>query len=96
LTVLRKRAHDPTEGSTEKTNGTQIGTRKMDEDRFNISVRKFLKEVGVTSQREIEKAVRDALASGRLHDDTQLEATMTLQIPALGLIHIVDGLVDVG
>jgi len=68
----------------------------MDEDRFNISVRTFLKEVGVTSQREIEKAVRDALTSGRLREQSRLEATMTLQIPELGLVHIVDGHVDVG
>ena len=37
----------------------------MDEDRFNMSVRKFLKVVGVTSQREIENAVRDAVKAGR-------------------------------
>ena len=43
----------------------------MNEDRFNIEVRKFLKEVGVTSQREIERAVRKALAQWRadkVHD----------------------------
>jgi hypothetical protein len=68
----------------------------MDEDRFNLSVRKFLKEVGVTSQREIEKTVREALAGGRLRDHTRLEARMTLEIAELGLIHIVDGHVDVG
>ena len=36
----------------------------MDEDVFNMSIRKFLKKVGVTSQREIEAAVRDAIAEG--------------------------------
>jgi 16S rRNA U516 pseudouridylate synthase RsuA-like enzyme len=36
----------------------------MDEDRFNIAVRKFLKQVGVTSQREIEKVVRDGSVQG--------------------------------
>jgi hypothetical protein len=41
----------------------------MDEDRFNMSVRKFLKVVGVTSQREIEAAVREAVRSGRLRGD---------------------------
>ncbi len=46
----------------------------MDEDRFNMSVRKFLKVVGVTSQREIEGAVHEALKAGRavcafLHTD---------------------------
>jgi hypothetical protein len=63
----------------------------MDEDRFNIAVRKFLKEVGVTSQREIEKAVRDALDSGRLAGNETLEAHMSLTIGALGLTHSVDG-----
>jgi Family of unknown function (DUF6494) len=67
----------------------------MDEDRFNISVRKFLKEVGVTSQREIEKAVRDALAAGNVRLGEQLDATMTLEIGALGLKHVVDGRIDI-
>ena len=68
----------------------------MDEERFNISMRKFLKEVGVTSQRAIENAVREALTSGRLRDLTQLQAKMTLQIAELGLTHVVDGNVDIG
>jgi len=68
----------------------------MDEDRFNISVRKFLKEVGVTSQREIEKAVREALSNGRIKGTEMLDATMTLEMPALGLKHVVDGHIDVG
>ncbi|HEX9789028.1 MAG TPA: DUF6494 family protein, partial [Kiloniellales bacterium] len=38
----------------------------MNEDQFNMEVRKFLKKVGVTSQREIEQTVRDALESGKL------------------------------
>ena len=38
----------------------------MNEETFNLQIRKFLKKVGVTSQREIEKAVRDAVASGAL------------------------------
>jgi hypothetical protein len=68
----------------------------MDEDRLNISVRKFLKEVGVTSQREIEKAVRDAVGSGRLKGGEKVAATMTLEIGALGVTHVVDGNIDVG
>ncbi len=66
----------------------------MDEDRFNISVRKFLKEVGVTSQREIEKAVREALGDGRLKGTETLDATMTLEIAALGLKHVVNGRIE--
>jgi hypothetical protein len=63
----------------------------MDEDRFNIAVRKFLKEVGVTSQREIEIAVRAALDGGRLGGSETLAARMTLSIEAIGLTHVVEG-----
>ena len=62
----------------------------IDEDRLNIEIRKFLKQVGVTSQREIEKSVRDAASSGNLPGDTPLQATMTLSIPALGLEHVIE------
>jgi hypothetical protein len=68
----------------------------MDEDRFNISVRKFLKQVGVTSQREIEKAVREALSSGRVAGSKTLTARMTLEMPALSLTHVVEGDVEIG
>ncbi len=70
--------------------------RTMDEERFNQSVRKFLKEVGVTSQREIERVVREAQAGGRLQGVHRVAARMTLQIEQLGLAHVVDGHVDVG
>ncbi|MDB5092108.1 MAG: hypothetical protein JWO85_209 [Candidatus Eremiobacteraeota bacterium] len=66
----------------------------MDEDKFNLTVRKFLKEVGVTSQREIEKAVRDALDAGRLVGTETLGAKMTLEIGALGLTHETNGHID--
>mgnify|MGYP001823848223 FL=1 len=64
--------------------------KNIDEDRLNIEIRKFLKQVGVTSQREIEKAVRDAASSGQLPDSGSLPATMRLSIPALGLEHVVE------
>ena len=64
--------------------------KSIDEDRLNIEIRKFLKQVGVTSQREIEKAVRDAIEPGSLSDSGTLAARMTLSIPALGLEHVVD------
>jgi hypothetical protein len=63
----------------------------MDEDRFNIAVRKFLKEVGVTSQRAIENAVRDAVKSGQLRGNEKLRATMTLEIVNPAITHIVEG-----
>lgn len=61
----------------------------MDEDRFNMELRKFLKEVGVTSQREIEKAIRDAADSGRLKSGT-IKAKMVLTIDSIGLTHTVE------
>ena len=68
----------------------------IDEDRLNVSIRKFLKAVGITSQREIEKAVRDAAEAGSLPDARKLEAKMTLSVPALGLEHVVDHEIDTG
>lgn len=62
----------------------------LDEDRLNLEIRKFLKQVGVTSQREIEKAMRDAAASGDLSGAGPVDAKMTLTIPALGLEHVVE------
>ena len=59
----------------------------IDEDRLNVTIRKFLKAVGITSQREIEKAVREAAESGSLPASGKLPATMTLSIPALGFTH---------
>jgi hypothetical protein len=57
----------------------------MNEDAFNNSIRKFLKQVGVTSQREIEKAVRAGVASGKLKGNEKLTARMLLTMPAVGL-----------
>jgi hypothetical protein len=68
----------------------------MNEDLFNSSLRKFLKQVGVTSQREIEKAVRDALAAGRIKGNEKLQAKMVLTIAAVGLTHEVDDQIDLG
>jgi hypothetical protein len=68
----------------------------MDEDKFNISIRKFLKEVGVTSQREIEKAVRDAVEAGRLTGKETVNAKMTLEIARIDLVHVVEGDIELG
>ena len=61
----------------------------MDEQTLNLSIRKFLKMVGVNSQREIEHAVAKALAGGGAPD--AFPAVMTLHIPALGLNVNFDG-----
>ncbi|MFY9640692.1 MAG: DUF6494 family protein [Rhodomicrobium sp.] len=61
----------------------------MEEDRFNISLRKFLKHVGVTSQQEIERVVRDKKpASGKL------KVRMILTAEGTDLHHVVDGEID--
>ena len=57
----------------------------MNEETFNIQVRKFLKKVGITSQRELERAVREGLEAGRLSGSEALAATVTLKVPELGL-----------
>jgi hypothetical protein len=63
----------------------------MDQDTFNLSIRKFLKTVGVGSQREIEQAVAKALADGKIAGSETFRATMTLKIDALGLALTFDG-----
>ena len=57
----------------------------MDQETFNLSIRKFLKMVGVGSQREIEQAVHKAIESQRLKGEETLAAKVTLEIPSLGL-----------
>ena len=63
----------------------------MDQETFNLSIRKFLKMVGVNSQREIEQVVQKALESQRIKGDETLAAKVTLEIPALGLKVPFDG-----
>ena len=62
----------------------------IDEERLNMEIRKFLKNVGVTSQREIEKAVREAAESGRLQAGTPVKARMTLVLEGLDAEHVVE------
>jgi hypothetical protein len=66
----------------------------MNEDVFNMEVRKFLKKVGVTSQREIEQAVRGALGAGRLPPKGPLKAKVLLVIEEIGLRHEIDGAIE--
>lgn len=66
----------------------------MNEDALNNSMRKFLKTVGVTSQREIEKAIREAVAAGRIKGNESLSAQMVLTIGGVGLNHKIDGTID--
>ena len=63
----------------------------MDDEVFNMSLRKFLKMVGVSSQREIEQAVAKAMAAGTLKGGETLPATMTLEVAGLALKVTFDG-----
>jgi hypothetical protein len=66
----------------------------MNDDVLNMSLRKFLKKVGVTGQREIENAIKEALASGTLKGNEKLPAEMRLTIPAVGLDVVIDGEIE--
>jgi Family of unknown function (DUF6494) len=68
----------------------------MKEDVFNTSIRKLLKEFGVTAQREIEREVRQAVAEHRLEGTERLPTKLTLSIPMVGLTHTIEGDVDLG
>lgn len=57
----------------------------MDQETFNLSLRKFLKTIGVRSQQEIEQAVQTALRDRALSEHDPIAAKMTLEIPAIGL-----------
>jgi hypothetical protein len=63
----------------------------MNEETFNLSLRKFLKMVGVSSQGEIEKAVAQALSEKAINGNETLPATMTLDIPGIRLNVKFDG-----
>jgi len=63
----------------------------MNDETFNLSIRKFLKMVGVSSQREIEQAVARAMVTGALSGSSSFPATMTLDIPGLKLNVKFDG-----
>jgi hypothetical protein len=64
----------------------------MDEQRFNMSMRKYLKEVGVTSQQAIEQVVRDEHLGGK----GKLKVKMTLTAEGTKLKHVVEGTIDLG
>ena len=66
----------------------------MNEDVLNVSVRKFLKKVGITSQREIEQAVRQAVSAGRLKGNEALPAKMIVTVEGLGLALEIEGAIE--
>lgn len=66
----------------------------MNEENFNMSIRKFLKKVGVTSQRDIELHVDDAIRQGILQGHETLDAKIVLEIPEIGVKTEIMGKID--
>ncbi len=63
----------------------------MNEDTFNMEIRKYLKTVGINSQREIEHAVYKAIEAGTLTGTETIEVKMTLEVQAVGILHSIPG-----
>ena len=68
----------------------------MDEDRFNMSVRKFLKKVGVTAQRDIETSIRNALAEGKLSGEGRVTARAVITLEGFDSATEISGEIDIG
>jgi len=66
----------------------------MNEDTLNMEIRKFLKRVGISSQRDIEHAVQNAIADGTLTGSENLAVKMTLELPDLEIKHVFDGSIN--
>jgi hypothetical protein len=67
----------------------------MDEEALNLSVRKFLKKLGVTAQREIERAVHEAAAGGRLKGRTSFPAKATITLEGIELAFEITGDIEI-
>ena len=63
----------------------------MNEETLNMQIRQFLKQVGVSSQREIEQAINNALDNDDIEGDESFNVKVTLSLPALNLHHEVSG-----
>ena len=66
----------------------------MNEEVFNMQIRKFLKKVGVQSQREIEQAVKQSIEKGSLVGTEKLEASVLLEVPSVGLKVSIEGEIE--
>ena len=66
----------------------------MNDDQFNLSMRSYLKKVGITSQREIEGAVRNAVSKNVLNGDEKLKVSVTLTIDDIQLSVDIDGYIS--
>ena len=65
----------------------------MDEEILNLEIRKFLKNVGITSQREIEKKIRDAIEAKTIEGNENLEVEVSLNIGKINLEHKISGII---
>lgn len=66
----------------------------MNEEALNVSVRKFLKKVGITSQREIEQAVRAGVSGGKLKGNEALPAKVVLTVEGISLSVEIEGAIE--
>ena len=66
----------------------------MNEEALNVSVRKFLKKVGITSQREIEQAVRAAVSGGKLKGNEAMPAKVVLTVDGISLSVEIEGAIE--
>jgi hypothetical protein len=73
---------------------TSTWERLMNDDAFNLSIRKFLKMVGVSSQREIEHAIGAALQEGKISGTESFPCRMTLEVEGVKLRVVYDGTID--
>jgi hypothetical protein len=63
---------------------------KPDDDTLNLEIRKFLKKVGITSQREMERAIYGAVESGQLDINATVHARVTMELPELGKTVVIE------
>ena len=66
----------------------------MNEDVFNMSLRKFLKKVGISGQRSIETAVRNSVSAGRLKGNEKLSVRVILTLDQTDLDSVIDGEIE--
>ena len=65
---------------------------EIEQEKFNISLRKFLKKVGITSQQKIEESIKEEIKKATLQNDN-LKITVKLEIKEINLVHCVDGII---
>ena len=67
----------------------------MNEEKLNIATRKFLKNVGVNSQRIIETSIREAVCSGKFKQSENIKVKVNLSIEKLDLTEVIEGTIEV-